>query len=102
VIASSRRRFVQRVRRCARAFALEAAFFGVLMFGGNKVPRWFYLMSCFMVAAGTSLSSFWIMVSNQRTVCETSRDVGIVPHGRLINVDDPFNRIMLNTFLWSW
>ena len=39
------------------AFALEAAFFGVLMFGRKKVPRWFYLMSCFMVAAGTSLSS---------------------------------------------
>ena len=46
------------------AFALEAAFFGVLMFGREKVPRWFYLVSCFMVAAGTSLSSFWIMVSN--------------------------------------
>jgi cytochrome bd ubiquinol oxidase subunit I len=46
------------------AFALEAAFFGVLMFGRSKVPRWFYLVSCFMVAAGTSLSSFWIMVSN--------------------------------------
>ena len=82
------------------AFALEAAFFGVLMFGRNKVPRWFYLMSCFMVAAGTSLSSFWIMVSNQRTVCD--RDVRIVPHDRLINVGDPFNRIMLNTCLWSW
>jgi Cytochrome bd terminal oxidase subunit I len=64
VIASSRRRFVQRVRRCARAFALEAAFFGVLMFGGNKVPRWFYLMSCFMVAAGASLSS-WSAISGQ-------------------------------------
>jgi hypothetical protein len=51
VIASLRRRFVQRVRRWVRAFALEAAFFGVLMFGSNKVPRWFYLMSCFMVAA---------------------------------------------------
>ena len=46
------------------AFALEAAFFGVLMFGRKKVPRWFYLVSCFMVAVGTSLSSFWIMVSN--------------------------------------
>ena len=43
---------------------LEAAFFGVLMFGRKKVPRWFYLMSCFMVAAGTSLSAFWIMLSN--------------------------------------
>jgi cytochrome bd-type quinol oxidase subunit 1 len=29
------------------------------MFGRNKVPRWFYLMSCFMVAVRASLSSFW-------------------------------------------
>jgi len=45
-------------------FALEAAFFGVLIFGRKRVFRWFYLLSCFMVAAGTSLSAFWIMVNN--------------------------------------
>lgn len=46
------------------AFALEAGFFGVLMFGRGRVPRWFYFLSCLMVALGTSLSSFWIMVNN--------------------------------------
>jgi cytochrome bd ubiquinol oxidase subunit I len=46
------------------AFAIEASFFGVLMFGRNRVPRWFYLLSCIMVAAATTLSSFWIMVNN--------------------------------------
>jgi len=46
------------------AFAIEASFFGVLMFGRNRVPRWFYLFSCVMVAVGTTLSSFWIMVNN--------------------------------------
>jgi cytochrome d ubiquinol oxidase subunit I len=46
------------------AFALEASFFGVLMFGRNRLPRWFYLFSCLMVAFGTTLSSFWIMVNN--------------------------------------
>jgi cytochrome bd ubiquinol oxidase subunit I len=46
------------------AFAIEASFFGVLMFGRNRVPRWFYLFSCIMVAAGTTMSSFWIMVNN--------------------------------------
>jgi len=30
--------------------------FDLLMFGRNKVPRWFYLMSCFMVAVRASLS----------------------------------------------
>lgn len=46
------------------AFALEASFFGVLMFGRNRVPRWFYFFSCLMVALGTTLSAFWIMVNN--------------------------------------
>jgi cytochrome d ubiquinol oxidase subunit I len=46
------------------AFALEASFFGVLMFGRGRSPRWFYFFSCLMVALGTTLSSFWIMVNN--------------------------------------
>ncbi|MQT15038.1 cytochrome ubiquinol oxidase subunit I [Segnochrobactrum spirostomi] len=46
------------------AFALEAAFFGVLMFGRDRVPRWAYLLTCLMVSLGTSLSAFWIMVNN--------------------------------------
>ena len=46
------------------AFALEAAFFGVLMFGRERVPRWVYFTACLMVSLGTSLSSFWIMVNN--------------------------------------
>src|ERR1700752_1225371 len=46
------------------AFALEASFFGVMLFGRTRVPRWFYLFSCSMVALGTTLSAFWIMVNN--------------------------------------
>jgi len=46
------------------AFALEASFFGVMMFGRGRVPAWFYLFGCAMVTLGTSLSSFWIMVNN--------------------------------------
>jgi cytochrome bd ubiquinol oxidase subunit I len=46
------------------AFALEATFFGVLLFGRSRVPRWFYLFSTAMVALGTTLSAFWIMVNN--------------------------------------
>src|ERR1700741_4662933 len=46
------------------AFALEAGFFGVLIFGRKRVPPWFYLFSTAMVALGTTLSAFWIMVNN--------------------------------------
>ncbi|MGY8668730.1 cytochrome ubiquinol oxidase subunit I [Bradyrhizobium sp. UFLA05-109] len=46
------------------AFALEASFFGVLLFGRQRVAPWFYLLSTAMVALGTTLSAFWIMVNN--------------------------------------
>jgi cytochrome bd ubiquinol oxidase subunit I len=46
------------------AFALEASFFGVLVFGRSRVPPWFYLFSTGMVALGTTLSAFWIMGNN--------------------------------------
>jgi len=46
------------------AFALEAAFFGVLIFGRNRVAPTIYLLSTAMVALGTTFSAFWIMVNN--------------------------------------
>src|SRR5499427_7808899 len=39
------------------AFALEASFFGVLVFGRSRVPPWFYLFSTAMVAFATSAFS---------------------------------------------
>ena len=46
------------------AFFLEASFFGILLFGRSRVGPWFYLFSTAMVALGTTLSAFWIMVNN--------------------------------------
>jgi cytochrome d ubiquinol oxidase subunit I len=46
------------------AFALEASFFGILLFGRARVAPWFYLFSTGMVALGTALSAFWIMINN--------------------------------------
>src|SRR5882724_12510424 len=46
------------------AFFLEASFFGILLFGRSRVPPWFYLFSTAMVALGTTLSAYWIMVNN--------------------------------------
>ena len=46
------------------AFFLEASFFGILLFGRPRVPPWFYFFSTAMVALGTTLSAFWIMVNN--------------------------------------
>src|SRR6202008_164046 len=46
------------------AFFLEASFFGILLFGRSRVGPRFYLFSTAMVALGTTLSAFWIMVNN--------------------------------------
>jgi len=46
------------------AFILEATFFGVMLLGRDRVPPWFYFVSCCMVALGTTASSFWILANN--------------------------------------
>jgi cytochrome bd ubiquinol oxidase subunit I len=46
------------------AFALEASFFGVLIFGRPRVKPIVYFVSTLMVALGTTFSAFWIMVNN--------------------------------------
>ena len=46
------------------AFFLEATFLGVMLFGMNRVPNWMHITSAALVAAGTSLSAFWILALN--------------------------------------
>jgi cytochrome d ubiquinol oxidase subunit I len=46
------------------AFFLEATFLGVMLFGMNRVPNWVHIGSAVLVAAGTSLSAFWILALN--------------------------------------
>jgi cytochrome d ubiquinol oxidase subunit I len=46
------------------AFFLEATFLGVMLFGGDRVPKWLHAMSAVIVAAGTALSAFWILSAN--------------------------------------
>ncbi|HZS65172.1 MAG TPA: cytochrome ubiquinol oxidase subunit I [Xanthobacteraceae bacterium] len=46
------------------AFFLEATFLGILLFGGDRVPRWLHVFSAIAVAVGTALSAFWILSAN--------------------------------------
>jgi cytochrome bd ubiquinol oxidase subunit I len=46
------------------AFFLEAGFLGVLLFGRERVPHWVHFFAGVMVAAGTLLSTFWILSAN--------------------------------------
>ncbi len=46
------------------AFFLEAGFLGIMLFGWNRVgPRVHFMATC-MVAAGTLVSTFWILSAN--------------------------------------
>ena len=46
------------------AFFLEAVFLGIMLFGFSKVPRWLHTGATFLVAFGTLMSTFWIIVLN--------------------------------------
>ena len=46
------------------AFFLEATFLGVMLFGMNRVSGRVHLLSSVVVAAGTTLSAFWILALN--------------------------------------
>ena len=46
------------------AFFLEAGFLGIMLFGATRVPGWLHTLATFLVAFGTTLSAFWIIVLN--------------------------------------
>ena len=46
------------------AFFLEASFLGIMLFGKERVSNRLHLISSFLVALGTLLSAFWILVLN--------------------------------------
>ncbi|MEJ6393650.1 cytochrome ubiquinol oxidase subunit I [Gymnodinialimonas sp. 2305UL16-5] len=46
------------------AFFLEAVFIGIMLFGFNRVPGWLHMLATGLVAFGTTMSAFWIIVLN--------------------------------------
>lgn len=46
------------------AFFLEAVFIGIMLFGFSRVPGWLHMLATFLVAFGTTMSAFWIIVLN--------------------------------------
>jgi cytochrome d ubiquinol oxidase subunit I len=77
------------------AFFLEASFFGILVFGRPRVPPWFYLFSTAMVALGTTLSAFWIMVNNSWMQAPTGY---AIENGEYVPADWP--KIIFSPVLW--
>ena len=46
------------------AFFLEAVFLGIALFGSQRVPGWLHTLATVLVAVGTTMSAFWILVLN--------------------------------------
>ncbi len=46
------------------AFFLEATFLGIMLFGFRRVPNWVHTLATVLVAFGTTMSAFWILVLN--------------------------------------
>ena len=46
------------------AFFMEATFLGVMLFGRGRVPEWLHNLATVLVAVGTTISAFWILVLN--------------------------------------
>lgn len=46
------------------AFFLEAVFLGIMLFGASRVPGWLHTTATTLVAFGTTMSAFWILVLN--------------------------------------
>jgi cytochrome d ubiquinol oxidase subunit I len=77
------------------AFFLEASFFGILLFGRSRVPPWLYLVSTAMVALGTTLSAYWIMVNNTWMQVPTGY---LATKGTFVPVNWP--GILFNSVVW--
>ncbi|MDV6376547.1 cytochrome ubiquinol oxidase subunit I [Deinococcus arenicola] len=46
------------------AFFLESTFLGLWWFGKDRIPAWAGLASIWIVAIGTAISAFWIVIAN--------------------------------------
>jgi len=68
----------------AMAFMLEAGFIGVMLYGWGRVSKGMHLVATGMVALGSSLSAFWIMVAN--AWMQTPAGISVVD-GRIVVTD---------------
>ena len=67
------------------AFFLEAGFLGVMLFGRDRVGPRLHLVATLMVAAGTFISSFWILSVN--SWMQTPAGYGLNEAGQFIPLD---------------
>ncbi len=63
------------------AFFLESGFLAVLLFGWHKVKPGFHLFATIMVALGSIMSGFWIIVANSWQQTPVAFELAVDPNG---------------------
>ncbi len=77
------------------AFFLESTFIGVWVFGWDKLSKKIHLLSVWLVAIGSTLSAFWILVANSFMQSPMGF---VVDNGRMIMND--FSALVGNPNVW--
>jgi cytochrome d ubiquinol oxidase subunit I len=77
------------------AFFLESTFLGIWLFGWDRLPKGVHAAAIWLVAIGTTISAFWILVANSFM----QEPVGyILNNGRAEMVD--FGALVTNPHVW--
>ncbi len=78
------------------AFFLESTFLGIWIFGWDKISKKLHALSIWLVAIGTNISAFWILVANSFM----QSPVGFVEeNGRMVMSN--FSALLTNPYVWG-
>lgn len=77
------------------AFFLESTFVGVWIFGWDRLSKRVHLLSIWLVAIGSTLSAFWILVANSFMQAPLGF---VIDNGRMIMND--FGALITNPNVW--
>jgi cytochrome d ubiquinol oxidase subunit I len=78
------------------AFFLESTFLGIWIFGWDKLPKGLHAAVIWLVAIGSNLSAFWILVANSFM----QEPVGYVLRDGRAEMND-FGALLTNPHLWQ-
>jgi cytochrome d ubiquinol oxidase subunit I len=77
------------------AFFLESTFLGIWIFGWDKLPKGLHAATIWLVAIGSNLSAFWILIANSFM----QQPVGYAVRGGRAEMTD-FGALLTNGNLW--
>jgi cytochrome d ubiquinol oxidase subunit I len=80
------------------AFFIESTFIGIWVFGWNKLPKAIHAASIWIVALGSTLSAFWILVAN--SFMQAPAGYKMAADGSRAEMVD-FSALLFNSNVWK-